>query len=421
MARTGQGTSHTARTISACVALAIAATLCLLSACSEKQELAPYIYGGLGTDSLFKSDASSLVLETSLSPGTRAASPQKSRRLVVCNWRGRSARCHLWFSQLPETTATVIRADLFLYATRIQGNSLADEYEIYALADTLDEDSLTWADLDAGLSSGKKVAAFALAGGTPGSMASDSVVLDLTDLVSSWVGRETDNCGIAIKLADEIASEAIAEFASREDASTRTIADDTTFYVRPALRISYVKPEETDTSYALALCTNDTFVDSLLVPLPDTLLACSNGFPSRTYLKFDLSEIPGQASVIRSAITLVPDLEASSFDVMTIACHALLDSFSNFDTPYGVKGAGTTTLTCDSLSVASPICMDVTTLVQNIVAGLVTNYGFLIKTTDETVDLDFLIFSSTRTGNPNLAPHLAVLYTIPAPPRYRRD
>jgi hypothetical protein len=325
----------------------------------------------------------------------------------------------LWFSELPESSSTIIRADLFLYATRIQSASPAAQYEICALADTVHDDSLSWADLEAAI--GPRVAEFALEADPTGAVASDSVVLDVTGLVSSWVRRETANCGIAIKLIEEAASEAMAEFASREDASTRTISGDTTFLVRPALRISYVRPEETDTSHALALSTNDTFVDSLLVPLPDTLLACSNGFPSRTYLKFDLSQIPVAATVIRSTLRLVPDLETSSFDVTTVACHALVETFAGFETEHGIKGAGTTALTYDSLEVASSVNMDVTALVQNIVSGLVANYGFVIRTPDETVDLDFIIFESTRDGDPDRAPRLEVQYAVPPLPSYRRD
>lgn len=412
-----------------CLALAAGGVLCSLSGCSEKESFTPYTYGGLGTDSLFRSDTSSLVLETSASLGTTETIVRGSRRLVVCNWRGRLARCHLWFSELPDSPATVIRADLFLYATRIQSNSSVDEYEVYALADTLDYDSLSWAAFDTSLQSSTKVTSFSLAGDPSGLIASDSIVIDLTELVSSWVEKETDNCGIAIKLADETVFESIAEFASREDPTTRTTANDTSFYVRPALRISYVAPTSgvarqapvADTSYAIALSTQDMFLASLLMPLDDSLLACSNGFPSRTYLKFDIPKVPG-ATVIKSTLTLVPDLAASSFDVMTVACHALVDTFAGFDsTEFGIKGTGAMTLTYDSLEVAAPITMDVTALVRVLVPSLVENNGFLVKSTDETTDLDFVIFASSRDGDPGLSPRLEICYKLPSSPRYRRD
>lgn len=430
---TSQGTSRTAKAVAVCLALVVAGALPLLSGCSEKETFTPTIVDGLKTDGLFRSDtlytSDDQALETAASSGARAGYPKSSRKLVVCNWRGRAARCHLWFSELPESTVTVIRADLFLYATRIQSIPSDAQYEIYALTDTLEDDSLRWSDLDAVL--GPKVADFSLEADPSGTIASDSVVLDVTSLVASWVGRETDNCGIAVRLADETASEAIAEFASREDATTRTNDNDTTFYVRPALRIRYVAATSlaarelafaaADTSYALALCTQDTFVDSLLVPLSDTLLVCSNGFPSRTYLKFDLSEIPVEASVIKSTLRLVPDLTASSFDALTISCHALVDTFSDFETEYGVKGAGTTALTYDSLDATSSIDMNITALVQNVVSGLVKDYGFVIRTSDETADLDFIVFTSTRDGDPDRAPRLEIEYVLPPLPSYRRD
>jgi hypothetical protein len=107
--------------------------------------------------------------------------------------------------------------------------------------------------------------------------------------------------------------------------------------------------------------------------------------------------------------------------VITVSCHALLEDFSGFETEFGAKGAGTTTLTYDSLQVEPSIAMDVTALVQPIVSNLVTNRGFVIMTSDETVDLDFVVFASTRDRDTDSAPRLTLMYTVPPPPSYRRD
>ena len=403
-----------------CLAALLAAGTWLLPGCSEKASFTPEISDGLGTDSLFHSVTLMPILQTAASTEARAGAPYESGRLVVCNWRGRMARSFLRFSELPDSTVTVIKADLFLYATRIQSASGSDIYEVHALEETPNDRTVSWDTLEAYL--GPQIASFSLTPDGPDTIRADSVVLDVTETVASWVSKETANTGIAIKRDNETGSESIVEFASREDGTTRTVSGDSaSFFVRPVLRISYVDSSGADTSFVQALSTHDTFVDTLLVPLPDTLIACSNGFPTRTYLKFDIeSAVPRQASVIMSELKLSVDLSASSFDSLSVIACALTEPFEGFTTEFGAVGTGIKLLTFHAIRETPSFSMNVTALVQPIVSQLVTNNGLLIKSTAESADLDFVVFASTAEGG-GAPPRLEIRYTLPAPPGYERN
>lgn len=401
-----------------CLAALLAACTWLLPGCSEKASFTPEISGGLGTDSLFHSVTLEPVLQTAASKGARAGASDESGRLVVCNWRGRMARSFLRFSELPDSTVTVIKADLFLYATRIQSASVSDIYEIHALEQTPNDKTVSWDSLETYM--GPQIASFSLSPDGPDTIRADSVVLDVTEVVASWVRKETVNTGIAIKRENETGSESIVEFASREDQTTRTV-DSASFFVRPVLRISYVDSSGADTSFVQALSTHDTLVDTLLTALPDTLLACSNGFPTRTYLEFDISSaVPKQATVIRSDLRLSVDLNASSFDSMSVIAFALTEPFEGFQTEFGAVGTGQKLLTFHSIRETPIFSMNVTALVQPIVSRLVTNNGLLIKSTAESADLDFVVFASTAAAG-GVAPRLEIRYTLPPPPGYERN
>ena len=401
-----------------CLAAVVAVALWSLPGCSEKASFSPEITDGLGTDALFRSIILDPVLETAASSGGHAGAPNESGRLVVCNWRGRMARAFLRFSDLPESTVTVIKADLFLYATRIQSVSLSDVYEIHALEQTPNDKTVNWDSLESYM--GPQITSFSLASAGPDSIPTDSVVVDLTETVASWVSKETVNTGIAIKRENETGSESIVEFASREDQTTRSV-DSTDFFVRPVLRISYIDSVGADTSFVQALSTHDTFVDTLLVPLPDTLLACSNGFPTRTYLRFDIPDsVPRQATVITSTLKMSVDLAASSFDSMSVIAHAMVEPFDGFTTDFGAVGTGTKLLTFHAIKETPIFSMNVAALIQPLVSRLAANNGIMIRSVAESADLDFVVFASSA-GTGTAAPQLEIRYSVPPPPRYEGD
>jgi hypothetical protein len=411
-----------------CLGTLIVGLAALLGGCSEKESFSPALVDGLGSDTLYKSIELSPVEEVCGAGGASAGNPYESKRLVVCKWRGYQSMCFLRFSDLPDTTVEILDATLFLYATRVQSATPDNTFGIYTLADSLADTTVAWGTLP---TLDDKVATFSLGSPDPSTIAVDSVLIDIKSLVLSWMREERDNYGLAVKLEDDSPGEAILEFASREDATTRDVVadDDTTdFYVRPAIRVVYAydasttslalaaAPAATDTSYLQALATEDTFAHTLLTPFPDTLLVCANGFPSRTFLRFDLSGVPPEASVIRAQLNLTLDMAASSFDSMTVICFGLVEPISGYTTSHGAAGSGSTTLSYASKRNDPDIAMDVTPLVQPQVSRKVSNYGLVVRSTNEKIDLDFAVIASSR-GDSADAPRLEVQYLVPPAPR----
>ena len=396
----------------------LAMLLGLAAGCSQKESFTPDFIGGLGTDTLLATGTLVSTFESSASLGKSADSTWASTRLVVSNWRGYLSRALLQFSSLPDSTVEITKATLFLYATRIESPNSSSIFGVYAVPDSVSLKNLAWVDLQ---DLGDEAGVFSLGSPDPDTIATDSALVDVTTLVTSWVKNQTPNWGLAVKLQDEAASDVIAEFAARDDLSTRkTAGGDTTFAVHPVLRIAYVE-SDSDSVYVELSPDQDCFVDTLTVPRPDTLLTCANGAPARTFIKFDVSTLPREATVISAKLKLTADMDLSSFDEMTLVCHALLDTVSGFHTKYGSQGAGTKKLIRSNLTNDPSFTMTVTALIQPVVSGLVTSYGFVIKSPNEKFDLDYAVLVSTGDGHPNLAPRLEIEYIMPPLPWYRKD
>jgi hypothetical protein len=210
------------------------------------------------------------------------------------------------------------------------------------------------------------------------------------------------------------APQAIAEFGTKE--VLLKVVDDSTIYdFRPALRFAYVDTGGEE-QRAIAISSEDVFADTLVTPFPpDTLsVLCGNGFASRGFVKFDLSDIPDGSTLARSILVLSPDLERSSFDSMGVECHAVLDAtWSGYETNIGGLGAGLATLIPGELSAGEKIEMDVTPILQDVIAGTQSNHGLALKSPDERFDLDFVRFFSHSYPDTDLVPLLRVDYVLP--------
>jgi hypothetical protein len=393
-----------------------AAVAWIVAGCSQKEQFSPNLEGGLGTDSLFADTTLTATVERSATSPKSAGDASSSTRLVVANWKGYAARTFLKFSLYPDTSLDVTSAKLFLYVTRVDGDVGPGTFGLYPLADSLIQAGLRWPNMPGG---GDEIASFGLP-----SEPEDSVVLDVTSTVSAWAKGTAVNQGFMIRCAEESAPpERIVEFASSDDPSTRTLndADSTTISVWPVLRV--VSVDSTDsTEFTQLVAAVDTFADTLGAAPPETVLTVANGFPSRTFIKFDFSGIPREATVTRAVLQLTVDNDASSFDSMAVICHAVLDTVSGFGAAYGTAGSGKTTLVRRKTASDPSFGMEVTPLVQPQVSHLVTaNYGMVIKSSDETADLDYVVLVPTRAGQPTLAPRLEVHYVLPPRPWYWRD
>ena len=92
----------------------------------------------------------------------------------------------------------------------------------------------------------------------------------------------------------------------------------------------------------------------------------------------------------------------------------MLDAtWSGFDTNIGVLGVGLATLLPEELSGGEKVEMDVTTILQDVVAGTKPNRGLALKSSDERFDLDFARFFSHSYPDTDLVPILRVEYVLP--------
>ncbi len=345
--------------------------------------------------------------------GHTKGNPWLSRRLVVANAPGPLAnstffaRSFLWFTSLPETTAKVEKANLFLYITRWDCNNGCGEIGLRSLTDTLDQFHIWWDRMPS--MAANPIATFSV------SEPLDSVVIDMTSTVQGWIDGTIQNFGIALVTDETPGAFFVAEIASRETPKNTTIN------FRPKIRIVYVDTADTsgEVHYFESEPTVDTFSDTLLVwtsQKSTQYITCGNGVPSRGFLMFDVAAIPIEATVSKAVLKLSPDFENSSFDSIDLICHAVVDSpWTDFDSAIGRAGAGRLTVKHDQEE--STVEFEITVLVQPLVARKVENRGFVIKSADEGADLDFIRFFG-RGVSPELQPQLEIHYVLPPQPPY---
>ena len=392
------------------IGVILLSALLLCQSCSKEASFEPLFE--LDPGGRFRSDT--LLADTSawFNRGESAGPGWSSTRMVVCNWQGYDSRGFLRFTAFPDTDATVDRVLLYLWLTRGDGDWGGTILDVHTLVDTLTQTEIYWGGMP-GISV-EPVASFTVPDPIP-----DSVFVDVTETVTSWIKQEESNFGFALKARDEAGPEFLVEFATRET-SAKTINDSTYLDFRPALRIAYTDTAGED-QLAVSVAAEDVFADTLLTPFPEDPdhLLCGSGFPSRAFVRFDLDQIPEGATVTRSIMSFMIDVSASSFDSMGVKCHAILaEPWEGFDTSIGATGTETITIKDEDLEADSTLEMDITALVQPLVARQEANSGFAVKTSNEVFDLDFMRFWSHTQPDSGLRPRLVVDYILPPAPPY---
>lgn len=396
----------------ACLSLIIVLVGC--TGCGQEAAFTPPV--DMKTSERFRSATYTAVSSDWFNDAENAGPGYLSERFVVCNSEGYLSRGFIRFTAFPDTELAVDSVLLYLYVTRIEGDAGAVTFDVHTLTDTLEQKKLYWGNMP-GISE-SPVASFSspLESG-------DSVLVDITEIAEAWRKDQAPNYGLAIKMDENPgAPRAIAEFGTRE-VLLKVVDDSTVYDFRPALRFAYVDTGGQD-QHAIAITSEDAFADTLVTPFPpDTLsMLCGNGFASRGFVKFDLSDIPEGSTLARSVLVISPDLEHSSFDSMGVECHAVLDAtWSGFDTRIGTSGAGLATLIPAELSGGEKIEMDITAILQDVVARTQPNYGLALKSPDERFDLDFARFFSASQPDTDLVPMLRVEYVLPPEPPYPED
>jgi hypothetical protein len=398
------------------ILLGLAAGVVCIFGCSKE---ATFLADDLGVAGRLRDTTLTATTSDWDSQGHSGGSAWRSKRLVVGAWRNYLARSFMKFSSLPDSTVEITDATLFLYAARVEGDVIGNRFTIHALADTLDQLGLFWDNMPE--YSEEPALEF-----VPPVESRDSVAVDLTGIVTSWVSNETENLGIVIKLdEDQVVSDAIVELASRETPTEEEIADEDTTVIdyRPALRIAYLDTAG-EQQYTRLVASTDVFADTLLAPFaadPLSILV-ANGSPTRGFVKFDVTAIPIEATVTKAVLELTPNLETSSFDSIEVICHVLPDSpWEGYGSDIGITGAGLEELVRRHLSEGETVRMVITPLIQPLIARTEVNYGYVLKSTSESADLDFIKFHSHLAENPANRPTLMIEYIVPPHPPYSEE
>jgi hypothetical protein len=385
-------------------------SLALLTGCSER---ARFEVTNLVPDSLLITDTLDVAQADWANKGQAASGMWKSERMVTANWHGYWSRSFLGFSR-PDTVLELKSAELYLYATRIEGEISSARFELYSLFDSLLAGDIYWSEIPA---ADELVAAFTLPDPGAGELGEDSVFIDMTGVVADWISGESDNYGVMMKLDVEgSAAEAIAEYGTSQSRNRPVETDegDTLLVdVRPSMRIAYRDTARDADTSLWYLPANDTFSDTLVTPFEGSMLVVGNGFPSRAYVKFDLGAIPDGSTLTRAVLELTVVADSSSFDEISVTCHGALEPWEGFTTDIGSDGTGTKKLLRADFQNDGVIQMDISPLVAPQVGGVVPNNGYVIRSTSEAFDLDYVKFRAN--------PRLRVYYALPPDPWYRRD
>jgi hypothetical protein len=390
------------RWVIVCAVLLPALLSCI--GCSKEASFEPLFE--LSPQERFRSDTLVATESEWFNLGASAGPGWSSTRSVVCNWTGYDSRAFLRFTAFPDTSAVIDSVLLYLWTTRVEGGAGGAVIDIHTLVDTLEQKSLYWGNMP-GISE-EPVASLEVPS-APGSL-----FVDVTQTVVSWIKGEGRNYGFALKARDETGPEFLVEFATRE-VTLKTIDDSTSLDFRPALRIAYLDTAG-ESQRAVSIATEDTFADTLVQTFPDdaTHLVCGRGFPSRTFVRFSVDQIPEGSTVTRSMMTLTVDPAASSFDSIGIACHAILDyPWDGFGTTIGVTGTAVVTLEAQAIGSEPQVKFDVKALVQPLVARQENNFGFAVRASNEVFDLDFVRFWSHLQPDSDLRPKLVIDYLLP--------
>ena len=137
----------------------------------------------------------------------------------------------------------------------------------------------------------------------------------------------------------------------------------------------------------------------------------------RSYLQFNLSSIPSDASVVVAALWLTHEGESDAPASVTICAHKVTGSWNE------------STITWNNQPTSDPTCESTITipagdpggwrkwfireLVQGWIDGSIPNYGVVLKQTDESTITTWKYFRSSDFPSTSTRPKLEVQYTLP--------
>jgi len=138
---------------------------------------------------------------------------------------------------------------------------------------------------------------------------------------------------------------------------------------------------------------------------------------ARGYLQFDLTSLPADAVIVSADLKLYQFYTSGTQD-FTIAAHRITDTWDentinwNNQPDYHPMTESTRFVTAGATTWLS---WDVSSLLQGWLDASITNYGVVLKDSDEALGGTYIIcYSSDYTDDPTLRPKLEITYLAPA-------
>jgi hypothetical protein len=162
-------------------------------------------------------------------------------------------------------------------------------------------------------------------------------------------------------------------------------------------------------------------VTQLTPPFDLALVAAGNsaGEDCRVYLKFDLSSIPATAIVTSASLGLFHDLSDASGASGPVGAYEVTGNWNDVTLTWNIQPTSADTAE-DVVTVTFPaihnfVSWDITELAEGWADGSITNYGVMLRDTDESSSDGWKWFYSSEWGAAWQRPKLDITYYDPAP------
>ncbi len=242
---------------------------------------------------------------------------------------------------------------------------------------------------------------------TPDSLGKIALNLD-SELVTDWADTITGmtNNGIWLMAPD---LQGLRSFYSAENADAT---------VKPQLSLIYTPKDSAasvlDTTSVTA--ATDAFLvinpDQVLSGLPPELFYVGKGLAFRSIIRFDFSRLDSTTQINRALLKLVVN-RGHSFPGISAASETyVLRKIEASTTKGEVDENPSATAFTGTLS-DSTLTFDVTSVVQGWLNNNFPNYGFLVRSLNETQSLARVAFYSSKSGAIDVQPRLELYFTTP--------
>lgn len=222
------------------------------------------------------------------------------------------------------------------------------------------------------------------------------------DIVREW-RRDTDtNAGLILSISE---GSGIARFVSQNDV---ILDDDGVGIPTPQLVLA------ADTTLATtrsARATTDAYVYESHRPEPgpsDPTVHIGSGPPMRTLMRFDVSSLPEEISIVNATLRM-PQFE-SAIDSLRVSVYNVTEEWSETAVPDSLKLAAVPSDSRLFKGAPSALKLDIGAIVQAWVDRKATNYGVAVRFADELGAPQSILLSTREYPDPARRPSLEVVF-----------